>query len=326
MDAVRRHCVRAVAAAALCFGAVMQWSYGRTDSEPAAVVVQTSPPDTDAPTASGRATAAPTKLVPASKCMFSDRSMTKLENAVAGVFRALLKHKNVTAWPAGGSLIHFVRHGRFSDYEEHDQEYDLDMAVASSGDDSSLRDPAMAQWIVDVLAAAGVVRKHKLTKKKSKAGTGTCRLRDKGHRIVCRHTAAPLDFDMFLGSKGGDRDTVHYAPLGVIPRAMLYPMRRCRAWADSIPCPADPVGVLKRWGVGTGYEPKEGCLLLPRHLQKFSSTGEPRNRRSEFEQYTRYLQQRSGELDQCGYASFSRHSKDAVCVEAVRGVLLGGGG
>eukprot|EP00756_Hemistasia_phaeocysticola_P008509 Hpha_TRINITY_DN14634_c0_g3::TRINITY_DN14634_c0_g3_i1::g.48450::m.48450 len=258
------------------------------------------------------ATTAPSPKGPRAGCSFPDRPQTMLEQGVSQIFSAFEGVDNVTAWPVGGSLIHFLRHGRFSDYEEHDQEYDLDMAVTSGRADDVSPAAGRPQWVVDRLAAVGAVRSHTLTKKKSRAGTGTCRLRDRGHRIVCKHARLELEFDIFFGTPAsGNR--VHYAPLGEIAREVVHPMRTCRAWSKTVNCPAQPVHVLKQWGVGTGYEPKEGCLLLPRHVQRFAAKGEPPKRRQELIEYTRYLVDRARQLHKCGFASFHDHARELVC-------------
>ena len=247
-----------------------------------------------------------------------DRDMTLLEKAALNIIKTLQRHSNISIWPVGGTLIHMMRHGRFSDYETHDQEFDLDLAVTSPGNDSKPFTDDQRQWIIDVLAEEGILRAHKLTKKKSVAGTGTCRNWGHGAHITCKCIASHgLKFDLFLGGPvPNDEDSLSYLPLGIQDRDLIHPLGKCRAWSHWIHCPAHPYKVLKIWGVKTGFEPKEGCLLFPRHIQNYikqrtSST-------DEYISYTKYLLNRNKQLDACGFKSFSLQIKeDTECIAAV---------
>eukprot|EP00659_Diplonema_papillatum_P022713 gene22713-34784_t len=102
---------------------------------------------------------------------FADRPLTVLEGEVLRVLETLQSFPNITVWPVGGMLIHLVRHGRYSDYEEHDQEFDVDLGIASPDNDTRAFPPDVGQWIVNTLAQMKVLREHKLTSKKSPPGT-----------------------------------------------------------------------------------------------------------------------------------------------------------
>eukprot|EP01059_Diplonema_ambulator_P037135 TRINITY_DN9650_c0_g1_i1.p1 TRINITY_DN9650_c0_g1~~TRINITY_DN9650_c0_g1_i1.p1 ORF type:complete len:316 (+),score=35.96 TRINITY_DN9650_c0_g1_i1:611-1558(+) len=240
------------------------------------------------------------------------KGLTELEKGIVEVLETMMVQRNITLWPVGGTLIHLLRHGRFSDYEEHDQEFDLDLAMGVEEDLKNFTQEGR-QWVVDVLSAKGILRRHKLTSKKSQAGTGTCRNR-KDNFIQCKHLTLPLKFDLFLGRPPSPTQ-IFYSPLGTQPRALLYPTQPCKAWHTTIPCPAKPYDVLKIWGVQTGYEAKEGCLLFPRHLQKQIANFEklPPAVKTRLQEETRALIRKAKNLRETGHASF--HDQVATDVE-----------
>eukprot|EP01064_Diplonema_japonicum_P030950 TRINITY_DN5398_c0_g1_i1.p1 TRINITY_DN5398_c0_g1~~TRINITY_DN5398_c0_g1_i1.p1 ORF type:complete len:336 (+),score=27.27 TRINITY_DN5398_c0_g1_i1:62-1069(+) len=256
------------------------------------------------------------------KPVLNERPMSTLERGVLEVIETLKEHGNVTAWPVGGTLIHLLRHGRFSDYEEHDQEYDIDLAVGVE-DDTVQFSAESRQWLIDIFVAKNVLRPHKLTGKRSQAGTGTCRNR-KDTFIQCKHLHLPLKFDIFL-SKPEDRDDqVFYAPIGTQPKALLHPMQTCKAWNTSIACPAEPYALLKIWGVHTGYEVKEGCLLFPRHLQKQIAVFETLSdvQKMSLQNETMTLIGKAEVLQSQGHASFKKViARDEECRAAIGKIM-----
>ena len=267
------------------------------------------------------------RTVNASCSAMQGRPLSKLEVGILEVITTLQGYPNVTVWPVGGTLIHLLRHGRFSDFAEHDQEFDLDLAVTSPGNDSAPQPEATAQWIVDTLANIGVLRQHVLKKKKSAPGTGTCRKWSKGQHIACKHVSLGLHFDFFLGGvpSGGLSSEeygkkVQYAPLGVQPYSLIHPMKRCKAWNTWIHCPNDPYQVLKVWGVETGYEVKEGCLLFPRHMQKFvREKGAPVEKAVEYKKEAADLVAKAAGLEACGFAGFNVQVRgETDCIKDIK--------
>ena len=277
-----------------------------------------SAPEASTQPAAAAAGASRQDRLPPSNCSLAGVRLSPLEAAGLEVIQALQGFPNVTVWPVGGTLIHFLRHGRYSDYEAHDQEYDLDLAIAAGANDTVPLAGDVPQWIADTLAGLGILRPHVVKNKKTPPGTGTCRRWSKGTHVACKHIRLGLLFDFFIGTNTPElaaRDEVLYAPLGVQPRAILHPMGRCRAWNTWVHCPREPYRVLKAWGVTTGYEVKEGCLLFPRHVQKALKRGEGRQYAAE----ARGLVAQAGVLQGCGYGSFYKQAKeDAECVAAIR--------
>lgn len=102
---------------------------------------------------------------------------------------------------------------------------------------------------------------------------------------------------------------------GMLPLELLYPLRQCQLYNHTVPCPADPVAILRGWNGGE-YELPGYCLAVPL-LTDDRKREDPRNQLLAREGLSaldlRLLQHYARGLDAAGFASFLPQWKEGGC-------------